>query len=165
LLTSVLRVMVKETKSSLHWKLQLFDFYEIEFNTFHHFSTNYFYLCSSLPAVCWGCGIFLKWRFGPLLVVITFWWYTVGSLNPMRSFTCSMCMLLVIIKRSRCCGIRYRLGYNCWMVKRCVCGDFNVVRCMEERHSARDGYTSIDFAPFNQFIDDNVFNWSSAVWL
>lgn len=39
--------------------------------------------------------------------------------------------------------------------KVCVCGDFNIVRCMEERHSARVGYISIDF-PFNQFIDDNV---------
>jgi len=70
--------------------------------------------------VCWGCEIFLKWRFGPLSMVITLWWYTVGSLNPMRSFTCSMCMLLVIIMRSKCYRTRYLLGYSCWMVKRCV---------------------------------------------
>ncbi|GAU46950.1 hypothetical protein TSUD_180540 [Trifolium subterraneum] len=38
----------------------------------------------------------------------------------------------------------------------CVCGDFNAVRCIEERRSARAGSHSSDHIPFNRFIDDAV---------
>ncbi|MCI33108.1 endonuclease/exonuclease/phosphatase family protein, partial [Trifolium medium] len=38
----------------------------------------------------------------------------------------------------------------------CVCGDFNAVRSIEERRSARNGPYSSDHIPFNQFIDDSV---------
>jgi hypothetical protein len=37
-----------------------------------------------------------------------------------------------------------------------VCGDFNAVRCVEERRSSRIGTHSINHIPFNRFIDDNV---------
>ncbi|MCI37044.1 endonuclease/exonuclease/phosphatase family protein, partial [Trifolium medium] len=37
----------------------------------------------------------------------------------------------------------------------CVCGDFNVVRCLEERRSSRAGPHPSDHIPFNSFIDDN----------
>ena len=39
--------------------------------------------------------------------------------------------------------------------KVCVCEDFNVVRCREERCSVRGGHMSDDFVHFNRFIDDN----------
>ncbi|MCH79622.1 cysteine-rich receptor-like protein kinase, partial [Trifolium medium] len=38
----------------------------------------------------------------------------------------------------------------------CVCGDFNVVRSIEERLSDRDGDRSLDHVAFNRFIDDNT---------
>ncbi|GAU50364.1 hypothetical protein TSUD_409370 [Trifolium subterraneum] len=38
----------------------------------------------------------------------------------------------------------------------CVCGDFNAVRSIEERRSARAGSHSSDHIPFNRFIDDAV---------
>jgi len=38
--------------------------------------------------------------------------------------------------------------------KVCVCGDFNVVRCEEERRSVRQGFRSFDHFPFTQFIED-----------
>ncbi|GAU20182.1 hypothetical protein TSUD_352460 [Trifolium subterraneum] len=37
----------------------------------------------------------------------------------------------------------------------CVCGDFNAVRCEEERQSVRQSMRSIDSGPFNQFIEEN----------
>jgi hypothetical protein len=37
-----------------------------------------------------------------------------------------------------------------------VCGNFIAVRCVGERRSSRDGYVSLDYIPFNQFIDNNV---------
>ncbi|GAU46776.1 hypothetical protein TSUD_402880, partial [Trifolium subterraneum] len=37
----------------------------------------------------------------------------------------------------------------------CVCGDFNAVRTVDERRSARGGSNSLDHIPFNRFIDDN----------
>ncbi|GAU12294.1 hypothetical protein TSUD_142030 [Trifolium subterraneum] len=37
----------------------------------------------------------------------------------------------------------------------CVCGDFNAVRCAEERRSSREGTRFLDIIPFNQFLDDN----------
>ncbi|GAU32659.1 hypothetical protein TSUD_218360 [Trifolium subterraneum] len=37
----------------------------------------------------------------------------------------------------------------------CVCGDFNVVRCLEERRSSRVGPCQSDHIPFNIFIEDN----------
>ncbi|GAU23363.1 hypothetical protein TSUD_334100 [Trifolium subterraneum] len=37
----------------------------------------------------------------------------------------------------------------------CVCGDFNVVKHVDERRSSRDGPRSLDLIPFNRFIDDN----------
>ncbi|GAU27954.1 hypothetical protein TSUD_146720 [Trifolium subterraneum] len=40
--------------------------------------------------------------------------------------------------------------------KVCVCGDFNAVRSIEERHSSKDVPNSSDLIPFNQFIDDAV---------
>ncbi|PNX55283.1 cysteine-rich receptor-like protein kinase, partial [Trifolium pratense] len=40
-------------------------------------------------------------------------------------------------------------------VRVCVCGDFNAVRCVDERRSANDGYRHSDHIPFNRFIDDN----------
>ncbi|GAU14347.1 hypothetical protein TSUD_309070 [Trifolium subterraneum] len=39
--------------------------------------------------------------------------------------------------------------------KVCVCGDFNAVRCDEERRSIRHGTGSRDHGPFNQFIEVN----------
>jgi len=39
--------------------------------------------------------------------------------------------------------------------KVCICGDFNAVRCPEERRSLRGGGIVTDFQHFNQFIDDN----------
>ncbi|GAU51172.1 hypothetical protein TSUD_412070 [Trifolium subterraneum] len=39
--------------------------------------------------------------------------------------------------------------------KVCVCGDFNAVRCDEERRSVRQGMRSLDCGPFNQFIEEN----------
>ncbi|CAJ2662883.1 unnamed protein product [Trifolium pratense] len=40
-------------------------------------------------------------------------------------------------------------------VRVCVCGDFNAVRCVDERRSTNDGYRHSDHIPFNRFIDDN----------
>ncbi|MCH95720.1 endonuclease/exonuclease/phosphatase family protein [Trifolium medium] len=37
----------------------------------------------------------------------------------------------------------------------CVCGDFNAVRCEEERRSLRAGPRASDHIPFNTFIEDN----------
>ncbi|GAU45885.1 hypothetical protein TSUD_401090, partial [Trifolium subterraneum] len=37
----------------------------------------------------------------------------------------------------------------------CVCGDFNAVRCQEERRSSRVGPSQADHIPFNSFIEDN----------
>jgi len=37
----------------------------------------------------------------------------------------------------------------------CVCGDFNVVRNMEERRSVRGEHVSNNHATFNSFIEDN----------
>lgn len=39
--------------------------------------------------------------------------------------------------------------------KVCVCGDFNVVRCPEERRSLRGGANVNDFQHFSMFIEDN----------
>ena len=39
--------------------------------------------------------------------------------------------------------------------KVCVCGDFNVVRCDEEKRIVRQGFRSFDHSHFNQIIDDN----------
>jgi exonuclease III len=39
--------------------------------------------------------------------------------------------------------------------KVCVCGDFNVVRCREERRSVSDSGV-VDYGAFNHFIEDNV---------
>ncbi|MCH82855.1 endonuclease/exonuclease/phosphatase family protein [Trifolium medium] len=39
--------------------------------------------------------------------------------------------------------------------KLCLCGDFNVVRCEDERRSVRQDFRSFDHCPFNQFIDDD----------
>jgi len=38
----------------------------------------------------------------------------------------------------------------------CVCGDFNVVRGVEERRSVPGGVVSQDATSFNLFIDDNL---------
>ncbi|GAU27943.1 hypothetical protein TSUD_146580 [Trifolium subterraneum] len=38
----------------------------------------------------------------------------------------------------------------------CVCGDFNAVRSIEERRSAREGPRSSVNVPFNRFIDDSA---------
>jgi hypothetical protein len=40
-------------------------------------------------------------------------------------------------------------------VKVCVCGDFNVVKHVEERRSLRVGLRPLDHIPFNRFIEDN----------
>jgi len=40
--------------------------------------------------------------------------------------------------------------------KVCVCGDFNAVRCMEERRSVSASGGVLDFEPFNQFIVENA---------
>lgn len=37
----------------------------------------------------------------------------------------------------------------------CVCGDFNVVRCMEERKSIREVVHYEDIDPFTRFIEEN----------
>ncbi|KAK2403399.1 DNA-(apurinic or apyrimidinic site) endonuclease [Trifolium repens] len=37
----------------------------------------------------------------------------------------------------------------------CICGDFNAVKHVDERRSARVGHQSLDHVPFNRFIDDN----------
>ena len=37
----------------------------------------------------------------------------------------------------------------------CVCGDFNVVLCVEERRSIRTSYSLLDHVPFSHFIDEN----------
>ncbi|GAU16975.1 hypothetical protein TSUD_37330 [Trifolium subterraneum] len=37
----------------------------------------------------------------------------------------------------------------------CVCGDFNVVKHVDERRTSRGGPRSLDHIPFNLFIDDN----------
>jgi len=39
--------------------------------------------------------------------------------------------------------------------KVCVCGDFNAVRCREERQSVSASRGVVDFGPFNNFIDEN----------
>jgi hypothetical protein len=39
--------------------------------------------------------------------------------------------------------------------KVCVCGDFNDVRCREERRSVSGSQLSSDYVHFNLFIDDN----------
>lgn len=39
--------------------------------------------------------------------------------------------------------------------KLCVCGDFNDVRCSEERRSVNARYSSLDFSHFNSFTDEN----------
>lgn len=39
--------------------------------------------------------------------------------------------------------------------KLCVSGDFNDVRCSEERRSVNARYSSLDFSHFNSFIDEN----------
>ncbi|GAU32654.1 hypothetical protein TSUD_219040 [Trifolium subterraneum] len=38
----------------------------------------------------------------------------------------------------------------------CVCGDFNAVKCIDERLSVRGVHSTSDHIPFNQFIDDNT---------
>jgi exonuclease III len=38
----------------------------------------------------------------------------------------------------------------------CVCGDFNAVRCMEERRSVSTSGGVMDFEPFNNFIVENA---------
>ncbi|MCI32253.1 endonuclease/exonuclease/phosphatase family protein, partial [Trifolium medium] len=38
----------------------------------------------------------------------------------------------------------------------CVCGDFNVVKHVDERRSSRGGHHSLDHIPFNRFIEDNT---------
>ena len=40
--------------------------------------------------------------------------------------------------------------------KVCVCGEFNAIRCREERRSVSDGFLSSDYAYFNSFIGDNI---------
>lgn len=40
--------------------------------------------------------------------------------------------------------------------KVCVCGDFNAVRCREERRSVSSSGVVLDCAPFNHFIEDNA---------
>jgi exonuclease III len=37
----------------------------------------------------------------------------------------------------------------------CVCGDFNVVKHVDERHSSRLGHMFLDHIPFSRFIEDN----------
>ncbi|MCI04813.1 endonuclease/exonuclease/phosphatase family protein, partial [Trifolium medium] len=37
----------------------------------------------------------------------------------------------------------------------CVCGDFNAVKNVDERRSARGGQRFVDHIPFNRFIEDN----------
>ncbi|MCH85381.1 endonuclease/exonuclease/phosphatase family protein, partial [Trifolium medium] len=37
----------------------------------------------------------------------------------------------------------------------CVCGDFNAVKTVDERHSARGGQRFMDHISFNRFIEDN----------
>ncbi|PNY07495.1 cysteine-rich receptor-like protein kinase, partial [Trifolium pratense] len=38
----------------------------------------------------------------------------------------------------------------------CVCGDFNVVKHVEERRSVQGGHRSLDHVPFSRFIEDNT---------
>ena len=40
--------------------------------------------------------------------------------------------------------------------KVCVCGEFNVVQCREERRSVTEGVLTSNSDSFNQFIEDNV---------
>ena len=40
--------------------------------------------------------------------------------------------------------------------KVCVCGDFNAVRCREERRSVTNYGGVMDCVPFNHFIDENA---------
>jgi len=40
--------------------------------------------------------------------------------------------------------------------KVCVCGDFNAIRCREERRYVSDSFLNPDFAHFNSFIGDNI---------
>ena len=41
--------------------------------------------------------------------------------------------------------------------KVCIYGDFNAVRCRKERKSVMDYVGVADCAPFNHFIEENVF--------
>ena len=40
--------------------------------------------------------------------------------------------------------------------KECICGNFNAVKCREERRSVTNSGGVVDFASFNHFIDENA---------
>jgi len=75
----------------------------------------------------------------------------------MRSSICSMCMPRVMLMPNKCFGLIYRFGFRLLRGRKvCVCGDFNVVRCREERRSVSSFGGGLDCSPFNHFIEDNA---------
>jgi len=69
--------------------------------------------------------------------------------------SCSMFMPLVIFLVSRFCGIIYLPDWGSLSDQNvCVCGDFNAVRCPEERRGTSGVFNTAWSDTFNNFIED-----------